>query len=77
MEEPAVFDADDYFTLGFEMVYMSKSFTKFQMKMHYTWVLLALMFMFLPKVGFFYEMMQLHKNFWSRQQVRGHAPPQA
>lgn len=69
MEEPPVFANAPYFTLGFEMVYIRKEFTQFQMKLHYTWVFVALLFMFVPKIGFFYEMMQLHQSFWSRQQV--------
>lgn len=71
MEEPALFDETPLFTLSFEMVYINKEFTKFQMTSHYFWVLIALVFMFVPKIGFFYEMFHLHHSFWSRQQVSG------
>lgn len=70
MEEPQVFANSPDFTLDFEIVYITKEFTKYQMKWHYAWIAITLMFMFVPKIGFFYEMMQLHQNFWSRQQVR-------
>lgn len=69
MEEPPVFADAASFKLGFEMVFIRKEFTQFQMKLHYTWALVALLFMFVPKIGFFYEMIQLHQSFWSRQQV--------
>lgn len=70
MEEPRLFDSSSWFTLGFEIVFITKEFTRFQMIWHYSWAFIALIFMFVPKIGFFYEMMQLHQNFWSRQQVR-------
>lgn len=69
MHEPQLFVSETEFTLDFEIVYIAKEFTVFQMQWHYAWVLLTLIFMFVPKIGFFYEMMQLHQNFWSRQQV--------
>lgn len=70
MAEPQMFSTEPYFTLGFEIVYITKEFTNFQMVWHYGWIVVVLSFMFLPKIGFFYEMLQLHQNFWSRQQVR-------
>lgn len=69
MEEPQVFANSQNFTLYFEIVYITKEFTQYQMKWHYAWIAITLVFMFVPKIGFFYEMMQLHQNFWSRQQV--------
>lgn len=69
MQEPQLFSNAPDFTLDFEMVYITKEFTTYQMYWHYAWVLVTLVFMFVPKIGFFYEMMQLHQNFWSRQQV--------
>lgn len=69
MEEPKMFTSEQYFTLGFEIVYITKEFTHYQMAWHYGWIVVVLVFMFVPKIGFFYEMMQLHQNFWSRQQV--------
>lgn len=69
MQEPLVFANSPIFTLGFEIVYITEAFTHYQMAWHYGWILVTLMFMFLPKIGFFYEMLQLHQNFWSRQQV--------
>ena len=69
MEEPQLFATEFDFNLGFEIVYITKEFTVFQMRWYYSWVLITLIFMFVPKIGFFYEMMQLHQNFWSRQQV--------
>lgn len=69
MEEPQIFANSPDFTLDFEIVYITKEFTKYQMKWHYVWIAITLVFMFVPKIGFFYEMMQLHQNFWSRQQV--------
>lgn len=74
MEEPQLFSGAPDFTLGFEIVYITKEFTHYQMAWHYGWVLITLVFMFLPKIGFFYEMMQLHQNFWSRQQVSSMPP---
>ena len=71
MEEPQVFANSPDFTLDFEIVYIKKEFTQYQMKWHYAWIAITLVFMFVPKIGFFYEMMQLHQNFWSRQQVSG------
>lgn len=69
MEEPQIFANSPDFTLDFEIVYITKEFTIYQMKWHYAWIAITLVFMFVPKIGFFYEMMQLHQNFWSRQQV--------
>lgn len=70
MEEPKLFSKEPYFTLGFEIVYITREFTHYQMVWHYGWIVVVLAFMILPKIGFFYEMLQLHQNFWSRQQVR-------
>lgn len=70
MEEPKMFTSEPSFTLGFEIVYITREFTQYQMAWHYGWIMVVLVFMFVPKIGFFYEMMQLHQNFWSRQQVR-------
>lgn len=69
MEEPQLFSSAPEFTLDFEIVYITKEFTTYQMYWHYVWIVITLVFMFVPKIGFFYEMMQLHQNFWSRQQV--------
>lgn len=69
MEQPKLFAGTAAFTLGFEIVYITKEFTQYQMFWHYTWVVMTLVFMFTPKIGFFYEMLRLHQNFWSRQQV--------
>ena len=69
MEEPQVFANSPDFTLDFEIVYIKKEFTVYQMYWHYAWIAITLVFMFVPKIGFFYEMTQLHQNFWSRQQV--------
>lgn len=69
MQEPKIFAGERQFTLGFEIVYITEEFTRYQMAWHYGWIVITLMFMFLPKIGFFYEMFQLHQNFWSRQQV--------
>lgn len=69
MVEPSLFRDIEIFRLGFEMVFITKEFTIFQMRCHYILVLTTLIFMFLPKIGFFYEMLRLHQNFWSRQQV--------
>ncbi|CAM9171126.1 unnamed protein product [Sphacelaria rigidula] len=70
MEEPKMFTSEPSFTLGFEIVYITREFTQYQMAWHYGWIMVVLVFMFVPKIGFFYEMMQLHQNFWSRQQAR-------
>lgn len=70
MTEPQLFSAEPRFTLDFEIVYITAEFTKYQMTWHYAWILITLVFMFVPKIGFFYEMTQLHQNFWSRQQVK-------
>ncbi|CAM9624517.1 unnamed protein product [Ectocarpus sp. 13 AM-2016] len=70
MEQPQIFSNAPEFTLDFEIVYITKEFTTYQMYWHYAWILITLVFMFVPKIGFFYEMMQLHQNFWSRQQAR-------
>lgn len=69
MQEPQLFSNAPEFTLDFEIVYITKEFTTYQMYWHYAWIVITLVFMFVPKIGFFYEMMQLHQNFWSRQQV--------
>lgn len=69
MQEPVVFSTVPDFTLDFQIVYITKEFTRYQMAWHYAWVVITLVFMFCPRVGFFYEMTQLHQNFWSRQQV--------
>lgn len=69
MKEPVVFSTVLDFTLDFQIVYITKEFTVYQMVWHYIWVAITLVFMFVPKIGFFYEMTQLHQNFWSRQQV--------
>lgn len=69
MVEPALFKSISPFYLGFEMVFITEEFTRYQMWYHYTWVVVTLLFMFLPRLGFFYEMHRLHQNFWSRQQV--------
>lgn len=69
MQEPQIFTNAPEFTLDFEIVYITKEFTTYQMYWHYGWIVITLVFMFVPKIGFFYEMMQLHQNFWSRQQV--------
>lgn len=69
MMEPVVFSTVLDFTLDFQIVYITKEFTLYQMVWHYAWVAITLVFMFVPKIGFFYEMTQLHQNFWSRQQV--------
>ncbi|CAM9694708.1 unnamed protein product [Laminaria digitata] len=70
MVEPVVFSTVLDFTLDFQIVYITKEFTLYQMVWHYAWVAITLVFMFVPKIGFFYEMTQLHQNFWSRQQAR-------
>lgn len=70
MVEPALFKSISPFYLGFEMVFITEEFTRYQMGYHYTWVVVTLLFMFLPRLGFFYEMRRLHQNFWSRQQVQ-------
>lgn len=70
MQEPQLFSNAPDFNLGFEIVYITKEFTRYQMAWHYSWVLITLIFMFVPKIGFFFEMLQLHQNFWSRQQVQ-------
>lgn len=70
MAEPQLFSSAPQFTLDFEIVYITAEFTKYQMSWHYAWIVITLVFMFVPKIGFFYEMTQLHQNFWSRQQVK-------
>eukprot|EP00611_Tribonema_gayanum_P012231 TRINITY_DN22864_c0_g1_i1.p1 TRINITY_DN22864_c0_g1~~TRINITY_DN22864_c0_g1_i1.p1 ORF type:complete len:480 (+),score=185.03 TRINITY_DN22864_c0_g1_i1:133-1572(+) len=68
MVQASVFTGSE-FMLEFEIVFITKAFTKWEMRWFYALCALTLCFMFLPKVGFFTEMRKLPQSMWSRQQV--------
>mmetsp|Transcript_4047 Transcript_4047/g.6177 ORF Transcript_4047/g.6177 Transcript_4047/m.6177 type:complete len:475 (-) Transcript_4047:57-1481(-) len=68
MNHPANFEGDE-FTLQFEIVYINKAFTKWEMHWFYAFCLFTLLVMFAPGFGFFTAMIKVPHHLWSRQQV--------
>jgi hypothetical protein len=58
-----------YYYLDFEIVFYNSDYTHWQMKWFYLFTAITLCFMFLPRLGFFTEMMRTSSRFWSRQQI--------